>query len=68
MTQRLNVGSIIYILYNIIYYTLDQRHRQSSTIKNRYVCLVKMHNAVDDNFIVTIFLSTVSCQYISKLF
>lgn len=68
MTQRLNVGSIIYILYNIIYYTSDQRHRQSSNIENRYVCLVKMHNAVDDNFIVTIFLSTVSCQYISKLF
>lgn len=52
-----------------MYYTSGQRHRQSSRFENRNVCLFKIHNAVDYNFIVTIFLSTVSWQYnISKLF
>lgn len=48
-----------------MYYTSGQRHRQSMNIKNRYVCLVKMHNAVNDNFIVTIFLSKVSNYHVN---
>jgi len=48
-----------------MHYTSGQRHRQSMNIKNRYVCLVKMHNAVNDNFIVTIFLIKVSYYHVN---